>query len=89
MTVTAAWAAAEETRLRDEFEAAQLARELRCDVVAHPLLDGRFEAAYSGGVMIGTAEQLRASRRAQMLSWLRWFTAAGRDVTAGPAALAG
>jgi hypothetical protein len=91
MTIAAAWAAAEDRRLLgpEAFEAAQLARGLRCDVVPHPLLDGRYEATYSGGVMIGTAEQLRASRRAQMLGWLWFFTAVGRDATAGPGALAG
>jgi hypothetical protein len=91
VTITAAWAAAEDRRLLgpEAFEAAQLAKGLCCDVVPHPLLDGRFEATYRGGVMIGTAEDLRASRRAQMLGWLWWFTAVGRDATAGPAALAG
>jgi hypothetical protein len=60
-------------------EASRLCGELACDVAPHPLLGGRFEAEWADGLMIGTAEELRASRRAQMLSWLTWFRAVGRE----------
>ena len=72
------------------LEAEGLAGVLACEVTPHPLLPGRFEATYEGGVMIGTAEELRASdraagvraaarRRLEMLAWLWWFQAAGRS----------
>lgn len=78
MTVTAAWAAAEAQRARGGFEADRLAAELCCDVALHPLLEDRYEAVYDGGAMIGTAEELRASRRAQMLTWIRYGRAVRR-----------
>ncbi|MGH3250793.1 MAG: hypothetical protein ACRDOI_31945 [Trebonia sp.] len=54
-----------------------LGAALACEVTPYPLLAGRYEAEYEGGVMIGTAEDLLASRRAQMLGWLL-FRATGR-----------
>lgn len=56
--------------------AAGLAAELCCEVTPHPVLPEKFEAVYPGGVLIGTAAELRASerggRRLEMLAWL-WF----------------